>query len=263
MNGKLAMRVAVYQSDTAGMAPTERLASLSEATASADARLLLCPEMFMSGYAVPHLYAQYAEARDGAFAKGVAEIAKSTGTAIAYGYPEAADGVIYNAAQCIDADGTTIAHHRKLVIPPGLEIGCFADGDGLTLFELDGIRFGILICYDVEFPEATRATAMAGAQVILAPTALASQWGVVAHCMIPTRSFENGVYLLYANHAGTEGEVSYLGASCIIGPDGKELARAGSDAQIITADVDLARVEAAQARLPYHRDLESLRSRLR
>lgn len=254
------MRVAIFQSCTPDMTPNERLSTLARAAEESEAQLMLCPELFMSGYAVPDLFATYAEPRDGAFANGVADI--TTGTAIAYGYPEAADGVIYNAAQCIDVDGRSIAHHRKLVIPPGLETDCFASGQGLTIFELGGIRLGFLICYDVEFPEAVRATAMAGAQVILTPTALAAKWGVVARCLIPSRSFENGVYLMYANHAGTERDITYLGESCIIGPDGKEIARAGAEPTVITAEIEVERVAAAQNRLPYHRDLVDLRNRL-
>lgn len=256
------MRAAIFQDSTAGLAPADRLGRLADVAAEADAGLLVCPELFMSGYAAGEAIRHYAEPSDGSFANGVAEIARTTETAIVYGYPEAADGVIYNAAQCIDASGHRLANHRKVVLPPGFETDYFATGNGLTVFELCGMRFVLLICYETEFPEAVRTAALAGAHAVLAPTALAAQWGVVANQAIPSRAFENGVHVLYANHAGREGDVTYLGGSCIVGPDGKDLARAGDRETVIAADLDPSRVAAAQERLPYLKDLAALQSRL-
>jgi predicted amidohydrolase len=254
------VRAAIFQSSAAGLAPDERLERLHAVAVAADADLLLCPELFLSGYGADAR--RYAEAADGPFAAGVAGIARASGTAIVYGYPEAADGVLYNAAQCIDATGRRLANHRKLALPPGFESDLFAAGSALTLFELQGLKFALLICYDVEFPEAVRASAGAGAQVVLAPTALARQWTVVAQQVVPARAFENGVYLLYANHAGVDGDVAYLGASCLVAPDGAVRARAADTEEIVTGDLDPAQVAAAQSRLPYHRDLKSLLPRL-
>lgn len=256
------MKVAVYQSCTPGATPSERLERLEEEANKAGAELLLCPELFLSGYAIGAEVARHAEAADGPFAAGVARIARKTGTAIVYGYPEAGDGRVYNSARCIGATGEALANHRKTVLPPGYEPDVFAPGEGMTLFELGGITFGLIICYETEFPEPARALSMAGAQVLLAPTALQDQWGVVARQLIPTRAFENGVYLLYANHGGAEADMRYLGESCIVGPDGKDLVRAGAGEEVLSAEIDPARVTAAQARLPYHRDLPDLRARM-
>ena len=255
------MRAGIFQTDMAEMTPGQRIERLRNVAAAADADLIVCPELFLSGYASRDDVNRYAEASDGSWARQIAQIARETRTAITYGYPEAADGVYYNAAQCFDADGEKLANHRKLVLPPGFETGLLTPGCGLTLFDLGELRFGLLICYDAEFPEAVRATAEAGAQVVIVPTALGDQWSVVANRVIPTRAFENGVYLLYANHAGAEGDVTYLGQSCIIGPDGQDVARAGSAEEFISALLDPARVTAAQDRLPYLRDVRFLRTR--
>lgn len=256
------MRAAIFQSSTAGHRPEDRLERLRTAAGEADADLLLCPELFLSGYAASEDVRRCAEPANGPSAAMVAGIAKATGTAIVYGYPEVADDTLYNAAQCIDATGQSLANHRKLILPPGFEADVFTPGRGLTLFELNGIRFGLLICYDLEFPEAARATAEEGAQAILAPTALGAEWTVVAKQVVPARAFENGVYVLYANHAGEERGLSYLGASCIVGPDGIDLARASNGEAVISAEIDPQAVSSAQKRLPYCRDLEALRPRL-
>ncbi|WP_281019822.1 MULTISPECIES: carbon-nitrogen hydrolase family protein [unclassified Minwuia] len=256
------MRVAVFQCDLAGADAEARLARLYQVMQQAQADLLLCPELFMSGYHVGDRIRQLAEGQDGPFARRVSEIARTTGTAVAYGYPEAAGGRIYNSALCIGRDGEALANHRKLVIPPGPEVGHFTAGEGLTLFDLHGIRIALLICYDIEFPEAARAASAAGAEVILAPTALAAQWAVVAERVIPARAFENGTHIVYANHAGTENGLNYAGSSVILDPVGGDQARAGATEAVIMADMDPDQVRSARTRLPYLRDVAALRDRL-
>ncbi len=256
------MRAAIYQSALAGLTPPERIERLAQVVAGTDADLVLCPELFLSGYAVGEALRAEAEAVDGHSVRRIAEIARRHRKAIVYGFPELSGNSLFNSALAIGPGGALLAHHRKLAIPPGFELDYFTPGSGLTLFELGGMKLGLLICYDSEFPEAVRATAEAGAQAILVPTALGAQWAVVAEKVIPARAFENGVYMLYANHGGTEGAVRFLGASCIVGPDGRDLARARSDETVIAADLDTQAVAKAQARLPYHVDLRQLRPRL-
>ena len=99
--------------------------------------------------------------------------------------------------------------------------------DSSALVDLDGWRLGLLICYDVEFPENARALALAGADLIAAPTANMDPYEVVATTLVPARAYENQVYFAYANYCGHEGEISYCGQSCVVAPDGTDAARAG------------------------------------
>ncbi|MCP4878106.1 MAG: hypothetical protein GY896_21850 [Gammaproteobacteria bacterium] len=82
---------------------------------------------------------------------------------------------------------------------------------------------------------------------------------MVASQVVPTRAFENGVWLAYANHAGHENSFNYLGASKIVAPDGRIEAEAGAEEALITASIDTQRVRAAQQRLPYLRDYKRYR----
>lgn len=116
------------------------------------------------------------------------------------------------------------------------------------------MTISILICYEVEFPEAVRIAAARGAEFVVVPTALVDQWGVVAERVVPARAFENGVWLAYANHAGHENGLDYLGGSKIVAPDGRIEADAGPQEELIVATIDPQRVKAAQQRLPYLRD---------
>lgn len=258
----LSLPVAVYQCAAGGLDRAQRLEALRRVLGEpglASAQLVALPELFMSGYDVGDDLDHRAEPIDGPFATAVSRLARQSGRAILYGYPEAAGGRRYNSAACFGPDGALLANHRKLVLPPGFETRCFHPGQGATLFSLGGVRLALLICYDAEFPEAVRAVARQGAEAVIVPTALKDRWASVAYRMMPTRAFENGVYLIYANHAGREGATTYLGASCVVGPDGEDLARAGAGEETLLASLDTARVREAQARLPYLRDIDGLR----
>lgn len=215
------------------------------------ADLLLLPELFATGYNIGERIAALAEPADGPIAQAIATLAKTHGLAIHYGFAEACDGVIYNAAQCIGPDGLRLGGHRKLVLPPGFEHAYFSPGQACQLFTYRDIRIGMLICFDAEFPETARHVAALGAELILVPTALGAQWGWVSQQVIPSRAYENGVFLAYANSAGTERGMPLLGQSFIAAPDGQELARAGAQPEVIYATLQLDRVKQAQTRLPY------------
>ena len=251
-------RLAVGQIDSA-LDPQERLDWLRSVLADLKADLLLLPELFATGYNVGDALTERAETADGPTAKVISALARQCGIAVYYGFVEAANGVIYNSAQCFGPDGTRLGGHRKLAIPPGFERDVFTPGQGCSVFEYKGIRIGTLICYDAEFGETARHVAGLGADLILVPTALGADWGWVARAMIPTRGFENGVFLAYAISAGVENGLTYLGESFIGAPDGVELARAGPVPEIVMADIDVTRVQAAQARLPYLVDRKALK----
>lgn len=256
-------RLAVGQSSAALSTPQDRLDWLAETLpeiASQRVDLFLLPELFATGYNIGTQIAARSERADGPTSQIIAALAEAHGVAIHYGFVEEDAGQTFNAAQCFGPDGKRLGGHRKLAIPPGFERDHFASGQSCTLFTYRGVRIATLICYDVEFPETARYVASLGAEIILAPTALGAQWEWVAQRLIPARAYENGVYLAYANSAGIENGMRFLGQSFIAAPDGQELARAGSQPELIYGTLDLDKVSAAQTRLPYLKDRELLRS---
>jgi predicted amidohydrolase len=257
---RLKMRISVFQSPSGSLGVAERLERLGLAMAGAaadGAELLICPELYMSGYNVGKALSERAEPADGPFAAGVAELARRRGVAVIYGFPEIDNRRLYNSVACISAVGEPLAVHRKRLLPPGPESDYFDVGAGDTLCKVGDFSVAIVICYEAEFPEAVRSATLAGAQLVAAPTALSEVWPDIANRMMPTRALENGVYLAYANHSGEEDGLRYLGGSCIIDPNGKELARAGAGEELITAELSQEVVEDARARLPYLRDRDT------
>jgi 5-aminopentanamidase len=252
------MRTALLQSSGRPGSTAENLRVLDEAAgraAAAGAGLLVAPELFLTGYAVGDAIARLAEPADGAGAAAVARIAARHGLAIAYGYPERDGDAVYDSAQLISADGALLLNHRKSHLYGDFERAHFTAGDQpLAQTELDGLCVGVMICYDVEFPENVRAHALAGTDLLVVPTAQMHPFQFVAESMVPVRAFENQMYLAYVNRAGQEGEFEFVGLSTLAGPDGVARVRGGRGEELLLAEVDPAALAASRAANPYLRD---------
>ncbi|MFE3327107.1 carbon-nitrogen hydrolase family protein [Streptomyces sp. NPDC059176] len=237
----------------------EILDSHAARAAASGAGLLVCPEMFLTGYAIGADVPRLAEPAGGDSARAVAEIARRHRIAVFYGYPErgtgAEDGLVYNAAQLIGPDGTRRANYRKTHLFGCFEQRWFTPGDEpVVQADLGGLRIGIVICYDVEFPENVRAHGLAGTDLLLAPTALMHPFQFVAEKLVPVRAFENQMYIAYVNRAGREREFDFVGLSCLAGPDGVTRARAGHGEEMVIADADPEALAASRAVNTYLRD---------
>ncbi|NNN33988.1 carbon-nitrogen hydrolase family protein [Streptomyces sp. S3(2020)] len=249
------MRTALLQSSGRPGSVVENLKVLDEAAgraAAAGAGLLAAPEMFLTGYAIGDDIARLAQPADGDTADAVAEIAGRHRVAIAYGYPERDAGAVYNSAQLVSADGTRLANYRKTHLFGCFERDHFTPGERhVVQAELNGLRVGLLICYDVEFPENVRAHALAGTDLLIVPTAQMHPFQFVAESMIPVRAFENQMYVAYVNRVGREGEFEFVGLSVLAGPDGVARARAGREEQLVFADADPVLLAASREANPY------------
>ena len=165
------------------------------------------------------------------------------------------DGKVYNTACVFDREGSCIGSYDKthLFTPMGEE-QYFAKGDHLCRFTLDGVRCGILICYDLRFPELSRSLALQGLDMLF----VVSQWpkARIPHLQTLTaaRAIENQVFLVCCNACGTAGDTRFGGSSCILDPLGNPIARAGETEQILTGECDLQIVTSIRGSIPVFRD---------
>lgn len=252
------LRTALLQSSGRPGSVAGNLKVLDEAAgdaAAAGAGLLVCPEMFLTGYAIGDDMPRLAEPADGPSAGAVAEIAVRHGLAVLYGYPERDGERIFNAAQLIGPEGARLANYRKTHLFGGFERAWFTPGEQpVVQAELAGLRLGIMICYDVEFPENVRGHALAGTDLLLVPTAQMHPFQFVAESLVPVRAFESQMYVAYVNRTGQEGDFEFVGLSCLAGPDGATRARAGRGEELLLGEVDRELLNASRAANPYLRD---------
>ncbi|MFK7855732.1 MAG: carbon-nitrogen hydrolase family protein [Granulosicoccus sp.] len=233
----------------------KRMSSLANA-AGDDIDLLVLPEASLTGYNIPLSSAELiAVGKNSNATDQIKSICQQANIAIAYGYIERDGSALYNSAHVIDSAGNSIAHYRKCHLWGELDKRLFTAGSCFSpVFELSGWQLALLICYDIEFPESARYLSLQGAELIVAPTALMHPWTLVADHMTRVRAAENQVYFAYANYCDREGDIEYVGRSCIVGPDGNDLARAESSPALIKATLNKSSLTEIRSQVPYHRD---------
>jgi predicted amidohydrolase len=151
----------------------------------------------------------------------------------------AEDGSLYNAALLVGPEGLLAVYRKTHLLCLGVDRFLSRGPQPPRVVPTDQGRLGLLICYDLRFPEPMRALALDGAQVILLPTAWPASAVFYPDFLVRARALENGVYLAAANRAGEERGQPFLGRSLIVGPDGEVLAEArGDEETMLVAEVD-------------------------
>jgi predicted amidohydrolase len=239
------VRVAAWQCRPGTRDVAGNLRRLEHACAEAaerGAELLVTPEMFTTGYALaPPDLARLAEDPGGPTEQAVAAIASRTGVAVAYGYPERTPDGIYNAATLVGPGGVIVGRHRKAHLFGDFDRRLFRPGpEPPAAFDVPRGRAGLLICYDVEFPETVRDLAADGARLVLVPTANMTEYPQVPLEIVPRRARDNGCAVVYANYAGADDAFAYGGLSVVCGPSGEVLAQAGPAAEeLLVTDIKI------------------------
>jgi predicted amidohydrolase len=236
------------------------LAMIGEAAAeakAADAEILVAPELAVTGYGAGEAIRALAEPVTGGQVAVLGAMAAEHGITVLAGFAERSGEAIFNSAILIEPDGRHIVY-RKCHLYGEYERALFTPGDAPPdVSEMAGTRVGILICYDVEFPEMTRKLALAGAELVLVPTAQPENESAAFICekMVPVRAFENQIAIVYADHAGRDAHFAYAGRSSIVMPDGSDAARAGKAGRaLLVADYVPGRYASSRATNPYLAD---------
>ncbi|MCS7232960.1 MAG: carbon-nitrogen family hydrolase, partial [Synergistetes bacterium] len=164
-------------------------------------------------------------------------------------------GNIYNTSFVFNREGKPLGVYRKIHLF-GLmgEDKTFARGRELCLFDLEGVKCGLIICYDLRFPELIRTLALKGAQIIFVP----AQWPAarIAHwrILLQARAIENQCYVIGVNRCGKEGDLLFNGNSLVVDPWGDIIA-GGTDVEtVIFAELELSRVKEVRGIIPVFDD---------
>lgn len=233
------VRVAAWQAPAGlgeGAGRPAALEASARAAAAAGAALLLAPEYALLGPPGPH---SRGTASDGPEPRALGEIARAAGIAIAAGYLEACSGRLYSAVLLVEADGRAVANYRRSHLRPS-EGERLARGAWLSVMPVGGRRCGLLIGYDLRFPEVARALVLAGADLLLVLGGRPGEPEAVLGPLAAARAIENGTPLAYAAWGGAE-----AAPARILGPSGELLARAGAGPETIAAEVPAAEPAAA------------------
>ncbi|MCA8986045.1 MAG: carbon-nitrogen hydrolase family protein [Planctomycetaceae bacterium] len=239
------MKIAGVQLDISLGQIEQNLASMDQMIAEAasnGAQLVIFPECTLTGYCFDSLdeAREYSQPANGTAARSVVELCQQHQVHSVYGFLESDGDRVFNACSLVGPEGV-ISTYRKVHLPY-LGIDRFTTyGDRpFEVASMPGLNVGMNICYDAAFPEAARCLTLLRADLIALPT----NWPPGAECMSPavicTRAMENKVYYAAINRIGTERGVTFIGRSCICGPNGEILAAAADTEQtILYAEIDV------------------------
>jgi N-carbamoylputrescine amidase len=280
MANKTTLPVALVQERNHGDAQAN-LAVIEQRVAEAarqGARLVLLQELHNGAYFCQHESVHefdLAEPIPGPSTQRLGQLAKQHGVVLVSSlFEKRATGLYHNTAVVFDADGSTAGKYRKMHIPddPGFyEKFYFTPGDlGFTPIDTSVGRLGVLVCWDQWYPEAARLMALAGAELLLYPTAIGwdpddgqaeqdrqrNAW-ILSH---RGHAVANGLPVLSCNRVGHEQSpldasgIDFWGNSHVLGPQGEFIAEAGSEPQLLMAEVDMQRSEHVRRIWPFLRD---------
>ena len=244
-----------------------------EQAADRGARLVCLPELYRSEYLCqgqdPARF-DLAEPIPGPSTEALGKVAAARNVVVVTTvFERRGEGVYHNTAVTIDADGRLLALYRKMHIPDDplyYEKFYFTPGDtGFVAHDTRCGRIGALVCWDQWFPEAARLVSLAGARVLLYPTAIGWQFDegpdedAAQHDAWETvqrgHAIANGVFVAAVNRVGREGGIRFWGQSFVADPFGRVLDRASADeAETRVVECDLGAVERVRRNWPFLRD---------
>ena len=235
MKAPIAIAVAQFDCIVGDLAANaDRVLNALQQARERGARVLLTPELALSGYPPEDLLLRPAfhQACEKELARIVAATREAAGVALVLGHPQLRDGVCYNAASVI-REGRVEACYFKQRLPNHSvfdELRYFQAGNESCVFEVDGLRLGLAICEDLWDPAPARAAREAGAQLLLGLNASPFHVGKSAlrREAVQARVAESGLPVLYCNAVGGQDELVFDGASFALDADGRPSWRAAS-----------------------------------
>jgi predicted amidohydrolase len=225
------------------------------------ADLLILPELSLTGYVVRDQIYELAEEIPGKSTKHVERIAKKTNLHIVFGMPELSkntQATLHNAAVLVNPNGV-IGKYRKMYLPTHSvfeEKRYFRPGYKSAVVSTNLGNIGLIICYDIFFPEVTRLARLDGAQLIVCISASPAVRRTFFEVLTIARAMENTAYLAFVNLAGIEDGLQFWGGSRLIAPNGKILAQAKYDEEdFVIHEIDYTDVKSVEPFVPTLKDL--------
>ena len=244
-----------------------------EKAAASGAQVICLQELVAGPYpcqSEDHCNFDYAETIPGPSTERISEAAKRLGVVVVVPlFEQRAPGVYHNTVAVIDADGSIAGLYRKMHIPDDplfYEKFYFTPGDlGFTPIQTKFAKLGVGICWDQWFPEAARLFALAGAGILLYPTAIGwideekEEFGEGQRdawlTSMRAHAISNGLWLGAANRVGVEGRLEFWGSSFVASPRGEVVAKAdASEEGLISADCVLDEIDVVRTHWPFLRD---------
>jgi agmatine deiminase len=252
------VRVGLIQTSVSEDLAANLESTLKKVSLAADggARIICLQELYRTPYFPQSEYIDasgFAETIPGESTDAFSKLARERNVVVIVPiYEKAFDGIFYNSAVVIDADGSLLPTYRKIHIPFDkyfYEKKYFTDGNtGFRIYKTRYATFTVLICFDQWYPESARITTLMGAEIIFYPTAIGwvrnytspdGDWRDAWETVQRGHAIANGTHVCAVNRTGSEGELEFWGSSFACDSFGSIIEKAGKDENILIADLDL------------------------
>ena len=236
------MEAAILQMQVTCGRPKENIACLKKLAAKAMEQrpdVLLLPELWLTGF-YPRPIRSYADISGQKTCALLSALAQKYQVNVIGGtVPSILGDKVFNTSYIFDRSGQLVTTYQKThLFSPSGEDKDFSAGDKLVTFYLDGIKCGILVCYDLRFPEAVRQLTLAGISLLFIPAAWPNKRLLHWQTLIRSRAIENQLFVIACNAAGTDASGQQLaGHSALIDPWGELLAEADTDETILQGNI--------------------------
>ncbi|MBT8147454.1 MAG: carbon-nitrogen hydrolase family protein [Gammaproteobacteria bacterium] len=236
-------------------------AEIERAVANApEAQLVLLPELAVTGFLLDQRLGEVAQLVDGEHYRRMAKLASALHLHLAYGYVErGADGSLYDSLILLDDRGEICGNYRKIHLT-NREQDYFKPGEKIVSASTRLGRIGLMICWDLAFPELSRKLALDGCKLLLAPCAWERPYEQALSRFACARAIDNGVYLALSNSNGQGANLTFFGQSALLDPTGEAIAILGDQDGAVCAEVDYRRQTGL--RREFYSMLDELRSDL-
>lgn len=217
----------------------QKMRGIMEQASKDGSDVVLFPELCLTGYFIQDIEEDMAESIDGPSLQTMKELCKYYQLHTVFSWAEQGDdGIVYNSACLISDEGIVLGNYRKVHVY-GRENEIFEKGDSFHVFDTKFGRVGIMICYDLDFPEVARILALKHADIILIPTNNFRPYARYQRTYVKSRAMENELPVAICNRTGQEQELQYFGESAVYDAYGHELALLGDTEETKTIEVPL------------------------
>ncbi len=244
--GLAQLRSSLFEKETNLRRVLEAMAMAS----SKQANYVLFPELYTTGYFLGERVFDLAETLEGETITRIREQAKRLNTGAIIGFPEREGDNIFNSAAFISRQGEILGTYRKCHLFDH-EKRYFSAGEQVPVIEAPEGKFGIMITYDMEFPEQARVLAIKGAQVILILSSNMIPYQPYQHIYLRARAIENHVFVATTNKVGLENDTLFFGESEIIHPTGTSLYKSLNNEDLAVVPITLAETSTSKGVLNY------------
>jgi (R)-amidase len=216
--------------------------------------LMVFPEATLTGFPTRENVRDIAETLSGPSLSAVRDAARAANVAVAVGLAERDGDRFYNTTVLIDERGEIALRYRKTHLW-ATDVGVFTPGDRFEVCEFKGMTVGLLICYDIEFPESARAVGSLGAEMLVVTNGNMDPFGPVHRRAIVARAQENQMFAALVNRIGAgDDNLTFPGESALVSPFGDVLAELKNEDAVLAVTADRALLAQSREHYSYLHD---------